>query len=48
METLKDLITHLGTDPYSILKTEPNTDLLTLRRNYRALAIQYHPDKNED
>lgn len=46
MQQLKDLIQQLGGDPYQILNTDPNSDVGVLRKNYRTLAIKYHPDKN--
>lgn len=47
METLNEIINKLGADPYEILNTNPNEDLLQLRKNYRHLAFKYHPDKNK-
>lgn len=47
MQELKNLISDLGADPYEILATDPKSDIAVLRKNYRNLAIKYHPDKNE-
>lgn len=32
-------------DYYTLLKIEPNADLPTIKKAYRKLAMQYHPDK---
>ena len=32
-------------DYYTLLKIEPNADLSTIKKAYRKLAMQYHPDK---
>lgn len=32
-------------DYYTLLKIEPNADLATIKKAYRKLALQYHPDK---
>jgi curved DNA-binding protein CbpA len=32
-------------DYYTLLKIEPNADLATIKKAYRKLAMQYHPDK---
>lgn len=34
-------------DYYKILQVEPNADLNTIKRAFRKLAMQYHPDKND-
>lgn len=47
MEALKDLIEELGGDPYALLEADPSSDISLLRKNYRSLAIKYHPDKNK-
>jgi translocation protein SEC63 len=33
-------------DPYQILKIENNADERTIRKQYRRLSLQMHPDKN--
>jgi DnaJ-class molecular chaperone len=48
MQELKELIESLGVDPYELLGTDSSADPATLRKNYRTLAIKYHPDKNEE
>jgi hypothetical protein len=35
-------------DPYETLKLEPNADLATIRKQYKKLAIEWHPDKHQD
>ncbi|KAJ8773176.1 hypothetical protein K2173_028353 [Erythroxylum novogranatense] len=35
-------------DPYSILGLEPGALESEIKKNYRRLSIQYHPDKNPD
>jgi molecular chaperone DnaJ len=37
-----------GLDYYRILGVSPRTSLEEVRRRYRALAMQYHPDRNPD
>jgi len=32
-------------DYYTLLKIEPNADLSTIKKAYRKLAMEYHPDK---
>jgi molecular chaperone DnaJ len=48
METLKEIIQKLEGDPYEILNTEPSADFLQLKKNYRSLALKYHPDRNKE
>jgi curved DNA-binding protein CbpA len=48
METLKQIIERLGGDPYAILQTPPEADFAILRKNYRMLALKYHPDRNKE
>lgn len=48
METLKEIIIRLGGDPYEILATPPDADFAILKKNYRTLALKYHPDRNKE
>jgi curved DNA-binding protein CbpA len=48
METLKEVILRLGGDPYEILTTPCDADFAVLKKNYRMLALKYHPDRNKD
>ena len=34
-------------DYYKILQVEPNADFTTIKKAFRKLAMEYHPDKNE-
>ena len=34
-------------DYYKLLQVEPNADFTTIKKAFRKLAMQYHPDKNE-
>ncbi len=36
-----------GVDPYDMLETQLTEDFLTLKKNYRQLALRYHPDRNK-
>jgi curved DNA-binding protein CbpA len=36
-----------GIDPYDMLEAKPTDDFLALKKNYRALALKYHPDRNK-
>lgn len=47
METLKEIIVRLEGDPYEILNTPPSADFAALKKNYRSLALLYHPDRNK-
>ena len=39
----------LGRDsPYSILGVEPGSDWLAIKKAYRKLALQHHPDRGGD
>jgi translocation protein SEC63 len=35
-------------DPYQILGVEPGADAATIKKTYRRLSLQKHPDKNPD
>jgi len=35
-------------DPFSILGLEPGAAESEIKKKYRRLSIQYHPDKNPD
>lgn len=35
-------------DYYKILQVEPSADFTTIKRAFRKLAMQYHPDKNQE
>lgn len=35
-------------EPYSILGLEPGASESDIKKSYRRLSIQYHPDKNPD
>jgi len=35
-------------DLYSILNVDKNTDIKNIKKSYKKLAFQYHPDKNKD
>ena len=48
MESLNEIIGRLGGDPYEILVTPSDADFALLKKNYRALALKYHPDRNKD
>jgi curved DNA-binding protein CbpA len=48
METLKEIMEKLGGDPYDILNTPPAGEFALLKKNYRMLALKYHPDRNKD
>ena len=30
------------------MNTEPSADFSQLKKNYRSLALKYHPDRNKD
>ncbi len=36
-----------GVDPYDMLETKPTEDFATLKKNYRSLALKFHPDRNK-
>lgn len=36
---------HLEGDPYRVLGVSPNDDFATIRKRYRALASEHHPDR---
>ena len=35
-------------DLYSILNVDKDTDIKNIKKSYKKLAFQYHPDKNKD
>ncbi|HQB98109.1 MAG TPA: DnaJ domain-containing protein, partial [Candidatus Cloacimonadota bacterium] len=35
-------------DYYEVLGVDKNADEATIKKSYRKLAMQYHPDKNPD
>ncbi|CRH00641.1 DnaJ protein, putative [Plasmodium relictum] len=37
----------MNKDPHSILKVEKNCDVETLKKQFKKLAILYHPDKSK-
>lgn len=36
----------IGFDPYEILGVESNAQVSTIKKAYRKLALEYHPDRN--
>ena len=39
---------HIDKDPYELLNTSPEAPFSELKKNYRVLALKYHPDRNKD
>ena len=39
---------HIDKDPYELLNTSPEAPFSELKKNYRILALKYHPDRNKD
>lgn len=36
----------IGFDPHEILGVPLDADTITIKKSYRKLALQYHPDRN--
>ena len=48
METLKERLDRLQLeiDPYELLESTPDMDFGDVKKNYRMLALRFHPDRN--
>jgi len=44
----KDELNHVSQDPYAVLGIDRDADADTIKKAYRRLARQYHPDVNSD
>ena len=45
---VKDIQEIKGFDPYVILGVEVGDDVKTIKRSYRRMSLENHPDKNPD
>ncbi|WP_112828010.1 J domain-containing protein [Rhizobium cremeum] len=43
--TITERHVHLDGDPYGVLGVHPSDDFATIRKRYRALAAEHHPDR---